>query len=67
MAFLGNDSVRCTNIAENKCLQEVNNVKYLGCDNPYGNEHSTEQKVTKSSQLLVNLNKDFKLTWIHKF
>jgi hypothetical protein len=67
MAFLGQDSVRCKIVVDNKCLQEVKNIKYLGCDISHGNEHDIQQKLTKFSQILGNLNNSFKPAWVQKF
>jgi hypothetical protein len=38
MAFLRQDPVICKIFVENKCLQQVRNFKYLGCEISYGNE-----------------------------
>jgi len=37
MAFLGQDPVTCKIFVENKCLQQVKNFKYLGCEISYEN------------------------------
>jgi hypothetical protein len=46
MAFSGQDPVRRKIIVDNKCLQQVKNFKYLGCEIPYGNEKDIQQKVS---------------------
>jgi len=32
MAFSGQDPVRCKILVNNKCLQQVQNFQYLGCE-----------------------------------
>jgi hypothetical protein len=44
MAFLVEDPVRCKIIVGNKCLQQVRNFKYLGCEISYENENDIQQK-----------------------
>jgi len=39
MAFLGQDTVRCKIAVNNKCLQQVKNFKFLGCEISYENEN----------------------------
>jgi len=36
-AFLGQDPERCKIFVDNKCLQQVQNCKYLGCKISYEN------------------------------
>jgi len=43
MAFLGQDPVRCKIVVDTKCLQQVKNFKYLGCEIYYENEKDTQQ------------------------
>jgi len=38
MVFLGQDPVRCNIVVDNKCLQQVKNFKFLGCEISYKNE-----------------------------
>jgi len=52
MAFLGQDPVTCKICVENKCLQQVRNFKYLGCEIFYENEKDIQQKVAKFAQIL---------------
>jgi hypothetical protein len=47
MAFFGPDPVRCNIILDNKCLQQVKNFKYLGCQIFYENEKDIQQKLVK--------------------
>jgi hypothetical protein len=52
MAFLGQDPVTRKIFVENKCLQQVRNFKYLGCEISYENEKDIQQKLTKFAQIL---------------
>ena len=54
MAFLGQDSVRCKIVVDNKCLQHVENFKCPGCGTSYGKEKDIQQKLAKLSQILGN-------------
>jgi hypothetical protein len=47
MALLGQDPVRCTIIVGSKCLQQVMNFKYLGCEISFENKKDSQQKLSK--------------------
>jgi hypothetical protein len=47
ISFLGQGPVRCNIVVDNKCLQQVNNFKFLGCGISYKNEGDIQQKLTK--------------------
>jgi len=47
VAFLGKYAVRYKIIVDNKCLQQLKSVKYLGCEISYGNEKDVQQKTSK--------------------
>ena len=68
MAFLEEDKVRCKIIVDNKCLQQVQNFKYLGCDisceSKKKKKYSTE--IAKFAQILRILNSTFKPTLAQK-
>jgi hypothetical protein len=66
IAFLGQHSVRCK-IGVDKCLQEVKNLKYLGCEISYKYEKFIQQKLAKFSEILGILNNTFKPTLIRNF
>jgi hypothetical protein len=38
MTFLEQDPVGCKTVVDNKCLHQVKNFKYLGCEISYENE-----------------------------
>jgi hypothetical protein len=59
MEILGKDFVRYKIIVENKCLQQVKNFKYLGCEISCGNEKDIEQKPAQFAQMLGILNNTF--------
>jgi ABC-type tungstate transport system permease subunit len=44
MEFLRQDQIRSKIVVNNKCLQQINNFKYLGCDIFYQNEKNIQQK-----------------------
>ena len=67
MAFLRQDPVRCKIIVNNKCLPQVNNFKYLGCEIFFQNEKDTQQKLAKFAQILGILNNICKPTLVQKF
>ena len=45
--------VRCIIVADNKCLQQVENFKYLGCEIFFKNEKDIQQKLTKFLRIEV--------------
>ena len=47
MAFLGQDPVRCKIVVDNKCLKQVRNFKYGGCESSYENDKDIQQKLAK--------------------
>jgi hypothetical protein len=51
----------------NKCLQQVNNFRYLGCDFFYQNEKDIQQKLEKTAQILGILNNTLQPTLVQKF
>jgi hypothetical protein len=67
MAFLGQNPIRCKIIVGNKCLQQVKNFKYLGCEISCENEKDLQQKVENFSQILGILNNAFKPTLVQTF
>jgi hypothetical protein len=52
---------------DNKCLQEVKNFKFLGCEISYENEGDIQQKLAKFAQTLGILNNTFKTDLVQKF
>jgi len=52
MAFLRQGPVKCKIFVENKCLQQVRNFKYLGCEISCENEKDIQQKLAKLAQIL---------------
>jgi hypothetical protein len=46
--------------ADNKCLQYEKTFKYRGCETSYEKEKDIQQKISKLSQMLGNLNNNFK-------
>ena len=60
MAFLGQDPVRCAVIVGSKCLQQLINFKYLGCEIFYENIKDSQQKL---SQIRSNAG-NFKLSFV---
>jgi hypothetical protein len=67
VAFLGEDAVRYEIIVDNKCLQQVMNFKYLGCEISYGNEKDIQQKPAQFAQILGILKNTFIPTLVKKF
>ena len=59
MEFLGQDPVTCKIFVENKCLQQVRNFKYRGCEISCENEKDIQQKLEKFAQILGIEKKDF--------
>jgi len=47
MAILRQDQIRSKIIVNNKCLQEINNFKYLDCEFFYQNEKDIQQKLAR--------------------
>jgi len=43
MACLGQDTVKCKIVVDNKHLQHVKNFKYLGCEISYENEKNIQK------------------------
>jgi hypothetical protein len=66
MTFLGQDPVRCKIVVDNKWLQQVKNLKFLGCEISYENERDIEQKLAKFAQELEILNNTFKPVLVQK-
>jgi hypothetical protein len=50
-----------------RCLPQVKDFKYLGCEISYENEKDTQQKPAKCSQILGILNNALKLISVQKF
>jgi hypothetical protein len=50
MEFLRQDQIRSRIIVNYKCLQQINNFKYLGCDIFYQNEKNIQQKWARFAQ-----------------
>jgi hypothetical protein len=67
MEFLRQDQVRSKIVVNNKCLQQINNFQYLGCEIFYQNEKDIQQKLARLAQILGILNNTFKLTLFLKF
>jgi len=44
MAFLRQDQIRRKIVVNNKCLQQIHNFRYLGCEIFYQNEEDIQQK-----------------------
>jgi hypothetical protein len=57
MAFLGQCPVKCKIVVNNKCLYQVKNFKYLGCEISYGNEKDVQE--AKFSQNTGNCTQHF--------
>jgi len=43
VALLGQDTVKCKTVVDNKCLYKVKSLKYPGCEIAYGNETDVQQ------------------------
>jgi hypothetical protein len=67
MLCLGQDQVRSKIIVDNKCLQQVKNFKYLGCEISYEDGKDIQQKLAKFVQMLGILKYHFKPILVHKF
>jgi hypothetical protein len=59
MAVLGQYPVKSKIIVNNKCLYQVKNFKYLGCEISYGNEKNVQQTLAKFSQNTGNCTQHF--------
>jgi hypothetical protein len=67
MAFLGQDPARCKIVVDNnKWLQQVKNLKFLGCETSYENEGDIQQKLAKFAQKWEILNNIFKPALVQK-
>jgi hypothetical protein len=64
MAFLGQDTVKCKIVVDNKLLQKVKNFKYFGCEISYENEKSIQQNLENFSQLPGILNNTLEPTLV---
>ena len=53
-------------VLDNKCLQQENNFKNLGCEISCENEDDIEQKLAKFVQILEILNNDLKPNLVKK-
>jgi hypothetical protein len=53
-------------VLDNKCLQQENNFKNVGCEISYENEEDVEQKLAKFVQILEILNNTLKSTLVKK-
>ena len=53
-------------VVDNKCLQQENNFKHVGCEISYENEEDIEQKLAKFVQILEILNNALKSTLVKK-
>ena len=51
MEFLRQDPVKFKIVVDNKCLQQVRNFKYLGCEICYENGKYIQRKLTKYWEL----------------
>jgi len=67
MRFSGHDPVRIKIVVENKCLQQEKHFKYPGCEISYKNEKDIQHKLPKFSQIMGNINNNFKPTVVQKF
>jgi len=67
MILLGHCPVRCKFFVDNKCLHEVKNFKYLGCEISYGNEKDIQQKISTYAEIQGILHNSFKPTRVQKF
>jgi len=59
--------VRCKIDVNNKCLQHINNFRYLGCETFYQNEMDIQQKLAKFAEILGILNNTLQPTLVQKF
>ena len=60
VAFLGKDAVRYKIIVGNKCLQQVKDFKYFGCEISCENEKNIQQKPAQFAQILRIVNNTLK-------
>ena len=56
IVFLGQDTIKCKIVVDNKCLQHVKNFKYFGCEIWCENEKNIQQNLENFSQILRILN-----------
>jgi hypothetical protein len=68
MALLGQDTVRCKIVVQNKCLKQIKNFKYIRCEIPYQNEkQNIQQKLANFLKYCELLNRNFQPTLVQKF
>ena len=64
--FLRKDAVRRKIVVDKKCLEQVKNFEYLGCEISYENEEMHSTKLPKFALILGILNNTMKPTSAHK-
>jgi hypothetical protein len=57
--ILGQDPVRCKIVVDNKYLQQVKNLKYLGCGSYYENKNLFKEKTIKMFSNIGNSKQHF--------
>jgi len=62
VVIAGQDTVRCKILVNNKCLQQVNNFQYVGCEISRDSGTHMQQKLVKFVQILVIRNGALKPT-----
>ena len=67
MIFSGQDPVRIKVIVDNKCLQQVKNFKYFGCEISYEDGKDIQQKLAKFAEMLGIFNITFNSKLVQKF
>ena len=67
MAFLGQDTVECKIVVDNKPLQKVKNFNYFGFEISYENEKNNQQNFENFSKILGILYISLKPTLVEKF
>jgi len=66
VAFLGQHPVNCKIVVDNKCLQQIKNCKYLGCEIPMKmKRYST--KISKFAHTLGIINNTLKPSLVRIF
>lgn len=60
MAFLGANPVRLRIVMDDKLLERVSHFSYLGCDNTYGYDKHTDNKLSKFAHICGTINKHLK-------
>ena len=67
MGLLGKDPLGCKTFMDNKSLQHVKNLEYVGCEISCENKKDIRQQLAKFSQIPGILNNTFKPNLVQKF